>query len=81
MTDEFLTVDEVAARLRVPRRTILKACKAGEMRAARFGQTWRIKADSADQWIEAALSPVSPVAIETQHDAKDASNDQQRDPQ
>ena len=41
---QYLTPDEVAAGLRLPRRTVLKLCRLGRLPAEKFGQGWRIHA-------------------------------------
>jgi excisionase family DNA binding protein len=40
---EYLTVDEVAARLRVAPKTVRRWCASGQLKASRAGRPWRIK--------------------------------------
>ncbi len=55
-SDDFLTVNEAAARYRVSRRTIERHIKAGRIRVTRVGRLIRIR--RAD--LDAAFSPESP---------------------
>lgn len=49
----FFTVDDVAARLDVSRRTITRAIDAGQFPGAvQIGQRWRIPADDLAAWIK-----------------------------
>ena len=41
--DEILTVGEVAALLRIHRKTVYKFLKANELQGHRFGRIWRFK--------------------------------------
>jgi excisionase family DNA binding protein len=43
---EYLTPQEAAAKLRVCKRTILRAVERGDLAAVHFGQTIRIPADA-----------------------------------
>ena len=40
--DDLMTLDEVAARLRVDRQTIRLRCVSGEICSIRVGSSWRI---------------------------------------
>lgn len=40
---EYLTVEEVATRLRVNPKTVRRWCQAGKLTATRAGRLWRIK--------------------------------------
>ena len=42
MLDKFLTVQEIAKKLRVSERTIMRYIKSGKLRASKLGQ-WRIQ--------------------------------------
>ena len=44
---EYLTVDECAALLRIPKRTLYDCLNRGDIPGARrFGKTWRIRRES-----------------------------------
>lgn len=38
----YLTADEVAAELRISPETVRRACRAGQLKASRFGRQFRI---------------------------------------
>ncbi len=48
----FFTVAEVAAILRVSNMTVYRLIKAGELRAARVGKSYRIREDDVDAYLE-----------------------------
>ena len=56
---EFLTVAEVAARLRVTGSTITKLIQAGNIRAVRVGNLWRIPALALEEYLAAGQNKVS----------------------
>jgi len=47
----YLTVAEVAARLRVSTMTVYRQIQAGELPAVRVGKSYRLRADDVDEWI------------------------------
>jgi PTS system nitrogen regulatory IIA component len=50
LTDEVLTVDEVARYLRVHPMTVQRWCRAGDLPAAKIGRAYRIKKGDLDRW-------------------------------
>lgn len=63
MQQEFLTVKEVANRLRVTTRSVTEWCMTGKVRATRVGRRWRIYAADFDQVLKAREEEVrSPKA-------------------
>ena len=48
----FFTVAEVAAVLRVSTMTVYRLIKAGNLRAARVGKSYRIREDDVDRYLE-----------------------------
>ena len=42
-SDEILTIDEVAALLKIHPKTVYKFLKANELQGHRFGRIWRFK--------------------------------------
>jgi excisionase family DNA binding protein len=52
--DAFLTVAEVAARMRVSRMTVYRLVHAGTLPAVRFGRTFRVQRRAVDELIAAA---------------------------
>ena len=47
----FMTVGEVADLMRVSSMTVYRLIKAGEIRAARVGKSYRIREDDVDQFL------------------------------
>lgn len=50
---EYLTVDEVAAKLRVASKTVRRWCASGQLKASRAGRPWRIKPADLDAFMQA----------------------------
>ena len=51
MTNEILTVKEVAEYLKVNERTIYRLASSGELPAFRVGSSWRFRLNEIDIWI------------------------------
>jgi excisionase family DNA binding protein len=52
----FLTPAEVADQLRVSAMTVYRLIKAGELRAARIGKSYRIREEDVDAYLAARFS-------------------------
>jgi excisionase family DNA binding protein len=52
----FLTPAEVAEELRVSAMTVYRLIKAGELRAARIGKSYRIRPDDVDAYLSDRFS-------------------------
>lgn len=52
MTDQIMTVKDVANFLKVNERTIYRMATEGRIPAFRVGTSWRFKLCEIDQWIE-----------------------------
>ena len=50
-SSEFMTVSEVADLMRVSSMTVYRLIKAGEIRAARVGKSYRILESDVDQYL------------------------------
>jgi excisionase family DNA binding protein len=46
----ILTLDEVAADLRVPRRTVMDMAQRRELPMFKIRRTWRIHSDTYEEW-------------------------------
>jgi excisionase family DNA binding protein len=56
-TDEsFLTVQEVASQMRVSTMTVYRLIKAGELRAARVGRSYRLREREVAAYLERELT-------------------------
>jgi excisionase family DNA binding protein len=53
--DEILTVTEVARFLRVPKSTVYKLARAGELPASKIGKHWRFLRRDLHQWLHSRL--------------------------
>jgi excisionase family DNA binding protein len=49
--DRFLTVQEVAELMRVSTMTVYRLIKAGELRAARVGRSYRLRESDVDTYL------------------------------
>jgi excisionase family DNA binding protein len=50
-TDELLTIAEVAAYLKLSRRTAWRWCKSGDLPAIKVGHQWRIARSDLEKFI------------------------------
>ena len=59
MTDDILTIEEVAKYLRVSDRTVYDWAQKGEIPAVKIGTVWRFKKSEVENWVNAKLSSSS----------------------
>ena len=52
MSDEILTLPEVAQLLKVAEKTVYSMAQKGQLPAFKVGGQWRFKHADLDQWIE-----------------------------
>lgn len=52
MTEQILTVKDVADYLRVNERTVYRMAVAGRLPAFKVGGSWRFKMEELQQWIQ-----------------------------
>ena len=57
---QFYTVDEVAATLKISRRTVQRALKNGDLTGAKIGKLWRFTAEDIHAWIKPPTTPTTP---------------------
>ncbi len=50
--DEMLTIDEVAAYLKLKPQTIYKWAQKGKIPGAKFGKEWRFRRSTIEDWID-----------------------------
>ncbi len=48
---EFLTVEEVAAEVRVSKMTVYRMIHSGELRAVRIGRSFRVRREDWDDYL------------------------------
>ena len=46
-----MTVDEVAAYLRIPRGTVYKLAQRGKIPGQKVGRHWRFRREAIDRWL------------------------------
>jgi PTS system nitrogen regulatory IIA component len=56
MTEDILTIEEVAKYLRVSDRTVYDWAQKGEIPAGKIGTVWRFKKSEIENWVNARLS-------------------------
>ena len=54
-TERFLTVQEVAELMRVSTMTVYRLIKAGDLRAARVGRSYRLREDEVETYLARGL--------------------------
>jgi PTS system nitrogen regulatory IIA component len=55
LSDDILTIEEVAAYLRVSERTVYDWAQKGEIPAGKFGTVWRFKKGEIESWVNDRL--------------------------
>jgi excisionase family DNA binding protein len=50
---DYLTVQEVAERMRCEHRTVRRAIKSGELEAAMIGGRWLVREEAIEAWFQA----------------------------
>jgi PTS system nitrogen regulatory IIA component len=56
MSEDILTIEDVAKYLRVSERTVYDWAQKGEIPAGKIGTVWRFKKDSIERWVNERLS-------------------------
>ncbi|MCR5437806.1 MAG: PTS sugar transporter subunit IIA [Treponema sp.] len=64
MEDNILTIEEVAAYLRVSDRTVYEWAQKGEIPAGKIGTVWRFKKSEIENWVNAKLSSQTAMQAE-----------------
>jgi len=60
---EIMTIEEVAAYLRVSERTVYDWAQKGDLPGGKLGTTWRFKREDVENWVNSRLSNKSAPAI------------------
>ncbi len=60
---EIMTIEEVAAYMRVSERTVYDWAQKGELPGGKLGTTWRFKREDVENWVNSRISnkPVKPA--------------------
>lgn len=56
-TEQFLTVHEVADLMRVSTMTVYRLIKAGDLRAARVGRSYRVREADVETYLQRGTAP------------------------
>lgn len=59
---EILTLDEIAAYLKIAKRTAYRLAQKGEIPALKLGGTWRFRRSELDRWIAERINKKKPEA-------------------
>jgi len=59
---EIMTIEEVAAYLRVSERTVYDWAQKRELPGGKLGTTWRFKREDVENWVNSRLSSKSPAS-------------------
>lgn len=51
-TDDVLTIDELAAYLKIPTSTIYKLVREGKIPSQKVGRHWRFRKASINRWLD-----------------------------
>lgn len=66
MTNEILTVEEVAQYLRVTEQSVIEWAEKGEIPAGKLGDQWRFKKSEIERWVNARLTSEPNLNPETE---------------
>ena len=55
MTDEIMTIEEVASYLKVTPQTVYKWAQEGQIPGAKLGKEWRFRKSILDEWINTSI--------------------------
>jgi len=70
--DEMLTIEELAAYLKLKPQTIYKWAQAGKVPGAKFGKEWRFRRSSIEKWIDSRIAESPPGSSGASSDEKSA---------
>lgn len=56
--DEMLTIEELAAYLKLKPQTIYKWAQTGKIPGAKFGKEWRFRRSTIEKWIDSHIPPL-----------------------
>ena len=77
--DKLMTLEEVAAFLRLSKDTIYRMTHAGKIPASKVGNQWRFRRDDVDAWLEKNKNVVSDLPARRAPQAgKDSDGDEGR---
>ena len=51
-TGEVMTIDELAVYLKIPRSTLYKLVREGQIPRQKVGRHWRFRKETIDRWLD-----------------------------
>ena len=63
--DEMLTIEDLAAYLKLKPQTIYRWAQTGKIPGAKFGKEWRFRRSAIERWIDERMSSSDGEAVET----------------
>ena len=73
--DEMLTIEDLAAYLKLKPQTIYKWAQTGKIPGAKFGKEWRFRRSTIEQWIDDNFPPRSKTPPPKVEDGPEASKE------
>lgn len=55
--DEIMTMDELAAYLKISKSTLYKLAVENKLPGTKIGKRWRFHKDAIDAWVKSGLDP------------------------
>ena len=65
MSEQIVTIKEVADYLKVHERTVYRLAAKGEIPAFKVANTWRFRREDIEHWIEQQTSSLQQIGKET----------------
>jgi len=56
---EVLTIEDLAAYLKIPKSTLYKLVREGKIPSQKIGRHWRFRKEAIDRWLEATNVPAT----------------------
>jgi excisionase family DNA binding protein len=63
MTENLLTVAEIAARMSVSKMTVYRLVQSGVLNSVRFGRSYRVPETAVDQYLDSINSDTHPPLV------------------
>ncbi len=54
-TDSVMTIEELSAYLKVPKSTLYKLVREGNIPSQKVGRHWRFRKETIDRWLDKTL--------------------------
>jgi excisionase family DNA binding protein len=74
---QVLTIDELAAYLKIPKSTLYKLVREGKIPSQKIGRHWRFRKGAIDHWLEETRSPTSGSEPRSARNKRDSVGDRE----